>query len=70
MPAIDYEAVNAKMIALIASKASHGRTALLEAHARFTGECLIPEDQRGFDDRPPVHLHGQKKQTNGAASHA
>jgi hypothetical protein len=78
VPAVDYEAVNVKMRALIASKPSHGRDTLLRRMAEIEAECMIPEDQRGYDDRPVVRHHRPPVEheldgaatTNGAASHA
>lgn len=70
MPAVDYEAVNVKLRSLIASKPSHGRDALLRQMAEIEEACLIPEDQRGYDDRPVVRYHRAPAPTNGAAPHA
>lgn len=71
MPAVDYEVVNVKLRALIASKPSHGRDALLRQMAEIEADCMIPEDQRGYDDRPVVHYqHRTIDPANSAASHA
>lgn len=58
MPAVDYERVLVKMKAHVASKASHGRSELLEKLAEFEVACEVPEGQEGFDPAPmPRHLH-------------
>lgn len=52
MPAADYERAMVKLRAHVASKSSHGRDELLRRIAEIEQECLIPEDQEGYDDRP------------------
>jgi hypothetical protein len=62
--------------ALIASKASHGRDALLRQVVEIEHECELDEVQSLFDDRPaprrPVRVkeqHGGDETDDDAASH-
>lgn len=52
MPAVDYERVCVKLRAEIASKASHGRNALLQRFIEIEKECELVEPQSLYDDRP------------------
>lgn len=66
MPAVDYERAMVKLRAHISTKSAHGRDELLRQVARIEHECLIPEDQEGYDDRP---VYRSFASDDGAASH-
>jgi hypothetical protein len=75
---VDYERVCVKLRAEIASKASHGRSALLQRFAEIEAECELPEGQDLYDDRPlprrpaatRAEHDGDDTEEYGAASHA
>lgn len=75
MPAVDYERVLVKVEALIASKSSHGRDALLTRIAQIKAECELDEVQSLYDDRPlprrpaAIEAEGGDTEEHDAASH-
>lgn len=52
MPVVNHERAWVRLKEVVLSKNSHGQRDLLHAISTLEVECVIPESEEGFDERP------------------